>query len=499
VNKNPPSTGKIAAMVGFTLSVVGLLLFLWVSFGGSLPLKPHGYRFEADFPQASLLVQEADVRMAGVNVGKVKSKELAPGGQTTRVTMEIDNHFAPIKADTRAILRQKSLLGETYVELTPGSSGSPNLKDGGRLPEGNVDETVQLDQVFQTFDPETRQAFREWMRESAILSRGDFSRDLSDSIGNAAPFFEGGTDLLRPLAHQDVALRRIVRDGGRVFHAISRENGQLRGVITNGDATFSALAARDEALAETFQIFPTFLRETRATVQRLERFARNTDPLVRDLREPADDLAPTLRDVGALSPDLERLFHDVGPLVTASRTGVPAATRLLRGAEPLVDAAHPFFTQLNPILAYLSYSQSEISQFFALGASALGGTVEGINGTGGYQGHGAGEHFLPQIAVIDSRSVQQRTTRPQYERANAYVAPNAYERMIGLGVLESFDCSPAGGEKRNGSGFGDQASPPCFVAPAQLFQHEKFPRLRPGHVTFTPAPKGRAGTRPATP
>jgi phospholipid/cholesterol/gamma-HCH transport system substrate-binding protein len=494
MNKNPPSTGKIVAMVGFTLSVAGLLLFLWLSFGGSLPLKPHGYRFSADFPQASLLVQEADVRMAGVNVGKVKSKVLGPGGTTTKVTMEIDRRFAPIKADTRAILRQKSLLGETYVELTPGSPNSTALKEGGTLPRAQVEDTVQLDQVFRTFDPATRQAFREWMQESGVLSKGEFSTDLSDSIGNAAPFFTAGADLLRPLDHQDVALRRIVRDGGRVFHAISRENGQLRGLITNGDATFSALASRDEALAETFQILPTFLRETRATVIRLERFARNTDPLVRDLRGPADDLAPTLRDVGALSPDLERLFRDVPPLVSASRTGVPAATRVLRGAEPLLESTHSFMTQLNPILAYLSFSQAQISQFFALGASALGGT-----GKGGYQNPGAGEHYLPQIAVIDSRSVLRRTSRPPFERANSYVSPNAYVRAIGLGAIESFDCDPAGGQQRNGSGTGTNSAPPCFVAPAQLFQHEKFPRLRAGQVTFTPAPKGRAGTRPATP
>ena len=113
---------------------------------------------------------------------------------------------------------------------------------------------------------------------------GRFARDFNDSLGNAAPFFTGGADLLRPLAEQEVALRRVFRDTGRVFHAVSREDGQLRGLITNGDATFGALASRDDALAETFQIFPTFLRETRATVRRLEAFAKNTDPLVRDLR-----------------------------------------------------------------------------------------------------------------------------------------------------------------------------------------------------------------------
>jgi phospholipid/cholesterol/gamma-HCH transport system substrate-binding protein len=159
VNKNPPTLGRIAAMVGFTLSVFGLLMFLWASFGGTLPLRPEGYRFKVAFPEASLLVAEADVRLAGVNVGKVKKKELGPGGRTTVVEIEIENRFAPIKQDTRAILRQKSLLGETYVELTPGSRGGEDLAEDAALPPGNVDETVELDEVFQAFDPETRRNF----------------------------------------------------------------------------------------------------------------------------------------------------------------------------------------------------------------------------------------------------------------------------------------------------------------------------------------------------
>ena len=133
MNKNPPSPGRIAAMVGFTLSVAALLMFLWTAFGGTLPLAPKGYRFKAAFPEASLLVKEADVRMAGVNIGKVKQKELGEGGRTTLVEMEIDDRFAPIGRDAHAILRQKSLLGETYVEITPGSPGGADLDDGGTL------------------------------------------------------------------------------------------------------------------------------------------------------------------------------------------------------------------------------------------------------------------------------------------------------------------------------------------------------------------------------
>jgi virulence factor Mce-like protein len=481
-------------MLGFTLSVFGLLLFLWVSFGGNLPLRPEGYRFNADFPEAVLLAKEADVRMAGVNVGKVKSTSLGPGGRTTRAEIEIDERFAPIKVDTGAILRTKSLLGETYVELSPGEAESEDLPEGETLARANVQDTVELDEVFQAFDPRTRRYFQEWLHESGIASTGRFASDLSDSLGNAAPFFESGTDLLRPLDEQRVALRRVVRDTGRVFDAVSREEGQLRGLVVNGEATFAALASRDQALAETFDVLPTFLRETRATVERLERFARDTDPLVRDLRAPADDLAPTLRDLGDLSPDLEKLFRNVPPLVDASATGVPAAERFLEGAEPLLEATHPFLVELNPILSYLSYTRTQVSQFISTGAGALAGT-----GQGGYLGRGAGEHYLPQMAIIDSRSLQQRADRPFWERANAYVAPNAYQRAVPLGVIESFDCNPNGGEQRNPSGSGGVAEPPCFVAPEQLFQDQKYPRLRAGRAPVVDAPRGTEGNSPARP
>jgi phospholipid/cholesterol/gamma-HCH transport system substrate-binding protein len=494
MNKNPPTLGRIAAMVLFTLSVFGLLMFLWVSFGGTLPLNPKGYRFKAAFPEASLLVVEADVRMAGVNIGKVKKKELGPGGQTTLAEIELDNRFAPIRKDTRAILRQKSLLGETYVELTPGSPDAEDLDEGATLPGRNVQETTELDEVFEAFDPETRKHFQEWMHESGIVSSDEYSQDLSDSLGNAAPFFEDGVDLLRPLDEQEVALRQVVRDTGRVFDAITREDGDLRGLIVNGEATFSALASRDDALAETFQVFPTFLRETRATVSRLEQFARNTDPLVRDLREPAQDLAPTLRDLGDLSPDLERLFLDIPPLVEASETGLPAAERILEGARPVLGSTHVFMRELNPILSYLSYARTIVSQFLSVGGSALGGT-----GEGGYLNPGAGEHYLPQVAIIDGRSFERRADRPHWERANAYVTPNAYDRATPLGVIESFDCAPNGGEQRDPEGSGEEAEPPCFVAPPHLYQDDRFPRLGQGQAPFTPAPVGREGNAPATP
>jgi hypothetical protein len=201
-----------------------------------------------------------------------------------------------------------------------------------------------------------------------------------------------------------------------------------------------------------------------------------------------------VRDLGDLSPDLERLFRAVGPLVDASRTGVPAAQRFLEGVQPVLESAHVFFPELNPILAYLGFSREQVATFFTPGGSALGG-----NGGGGYPAGRVGEHYLPQSAIIDTRSLQRRATRPFWERANSYLAPNAWARSIGLGAMEAFDCDPAGGEQPNPSGSGVGSAPPCFVAPPLLFQHEQYPHLRRGRAPLVSAPSGREGNSPARP
>src|SRR3954463_14805360 len=116
MQKSAPTLPKLLTMVVFALTCFGLLLFLWLSFGGTIPLKPKGYRVKVAFPEATQLGLYADVRTAGVTVGKVRTKELDPHGNRTIATIELDRRFAPLHANARAILRQKTLLGETYIE-----------------------------------------------------------------------------------------------------------------------------------------------------------------------------------------------------------------------------------------------------------------------------------------------------------------------------------------------------------------------------------------------
>src|SRR5437763_12817271 len=162
-----PPVSRILTMVLFALSCVGLLLFLWLSFGGTIPLNSQSYRFKVAFNNAFDLADYADVRVAGVDVGKVVGKSRSPSGNRTIATIQLDNQYAPIHKDALAILRTKTLLGENYVQLTPGHKGAPILHDGGTLSDSRVQNAVQFNEVFNTFDPKTRQAFRQWQQELA--------------------------------------------------------------------------------------------------------------------------------------------------------------------------------------------------------------------------------------------------------------------------------------------------------------------------------------------
>src|SRR5947209_2014700 len=129
---------RIPIMISFAAGCFGVLLFLWVSFGGSVPLKSNQYVLKVHFPEATTLAEAADVRISGVTVGKVHKMELAKPDGREEAVLYIEPQFAPLAKDTRAILRQKTLLGETFVELTPGNKSSGVMKDGSTLSNGQV-------------------------------------------------------------------------------------------------------------------------------------------------------------------------------------------------------------------------------------------------------------------------------------------------------------------------------------------------------------------------
>ena len=457
MQKQAPSLPRILTMVVFALSCFGLLLFLWLSFGGAIPLKPQGYQVQVAFPEATTLATEADVRIAGVSVGKVRKLEEDGGRNRTLATLELDREFAPLRADSRARLRQKTLLGETYVELTPGRS-KRTLPEDGRLADGQVTESVQLDEIFDSLDPETRAAFRGWQQELSKGVRGR-GRDFNDALGTLPGFAADGADVLGVLDSQEAALQRLVKNTGVTFAALTENEQQLETLITGSERVFSTTGARNEALAEAVRIFPTFLAESKAALERLQTFSTDTRPLVQDMRPVAQDLKPTLADLRATAPSLEKFFRDLDPLIEASKKGMPAARETLEGAEPLLAQLHPFLGQLNPMLQYLELSQHQVSDFISYGGAALADTTASPGGGTG--------HYLRQFGPLGAESAAIYPQRLRTNRGETYIGP---EHLFGEPAMKflmspSSDCRNTGGETAPSDG-----TPGCWKADGVTFQ-----------------------------
>jgi phospholipid/cholesterol/gamma-HCH transport system substrate-binding protein len=431
----PPTVTRILVAVGFALSCFGLLLFLWLAFGGPIPLKPEGYRFTVPFDEATQLAVESDVRISGVSVGKVKRMDLDEQG-LAEATIELDDPYAPIPTDTRAILRQKTLLGETYVELTPGSDESGMLEEEGSLPVAQVSDAVQLDEIFRAFDDRTRSAFQAWMQgqAAALRGRGD---DLSVTIASLDPFAEEAERLLRVLDSQELAVRQFVRDGGEVFEALSERRGQLRGTISNAQAVFSTTAQRNEDLADAFRVFPTFLRESRTTLTRLEEFAIDTDPLVLALRPAARELEPTLVETQRLAPELEGFFTGLRQTNRAAPRGFNATRQLLDdNLPPLLDRLNPWLAEFNPILEVVGMYRHEVTALLANVAAATNGLL-GID-----PDSGAGIHYLRTEAPLGPEAVAAYPQRLQISRTNPYLKPlGALDVRTALDSFETRHCT----------------------------------------------------------
>jgi phospholipid/cholesterol/gamma-HCH transport system substrate-binding protein len=433
VNKQRPSNLAIFTMFAFTASCVGLLIYLWLSFGGTLPLAPQGYRVSVEFDQGVELTSQAQVQISGVSVGRVVSVGLDHRTSLSRAVLEIDRQYAPRPVDTHAILRTKTLLGETYVELSPGTPTAPKIPDGGTIPYAQVSPTVQLDQIFSTFDPATRQAFETWMQQSgiALTNRGE---DFNAAFANLYPFATNVESVLAVLRRQGAATSTLLRDGGQVFSALSRSPAALQAFVRNSNALFAATAARNADLADTIRAFPAFLAETRSTIDRLTRFSQTTKPLIDELRPAAVQLTPVLQGTVQLAPELRSLMIDIAPLTAASKDGFPAVTRFLNASVPFLTRLTPYLGGLVPVIEYINSYRGEISGFFANSTATAEGQFSSANG--------GRAHYLRISNPINPELLTGYPYRPYSNRSNPYLDPGGYSQlMAGLSVFGGYLCT----------------------------------------------------------
>jgi phospholipid/cholesterol/gamma-HCH transport system substrate-binding protein len=443
VAKRPPKLGGLIAVLGFAFSCIGLLIYLWHSFGGPIPLEPQGYRFTALYRDATQLIAQTDVRMAGVDVGHVV--DVTQDGDLTRAQIEIDPADAPIPSDTRTVLRRKTLLGEPFIQLIPGTTeeqGGTMLAEGGQLPLGQTEPSVDLDEALRAFNPPTRRNLRLIFNELALGVK-DQGSALNGALGNLRPTTEAGAGVFETLASQHRAVHAVVRDSGATLQALSERRGDLRTLLAAGNRVLSTTASRNRELNETVKLLPPTLAQLRPTLALAQQVGTNAGPLLRELGPASRELAPTVSDLHAVAPDIRGLMDDLGPLLDAAPSGIPAFTQTLAAARPLVRELRPALQDAVPTVQWLIPYKRELAAWLA----KLGTATESSAGADG-------RHILRVVIPLTQEGFAiYGGNPPGTNRHNAYSKPG-YLDEVGRPFLQAFDC-------RNASGPDLGLAPPC--------------------------------------
>ena len=223
----------------------------------------------AHFPRAVSVYEGTDVRILGVNVGKVTA--VIPEGNSVRVEMEYDAQY-DVPAEAQAAIVTPTLVADRFVQLTPAFDGG-RRGDGETAPTSRCPDTgvpVELDRIYASLADLTealgpngvnkdgtldhtlaaaRNAFEgngalgnQMLRNlsEAAVTFGEGSGDLFDTVSSLAEFTE-------VLAANDAVVRAFMQDLAAVSAALADERDELTAALAVGRPTRSAPSRRSSA------------------------------------------------------------------------------------------------------------------------------------------------------------------------------------------------------------------------------------------------------------
>jgi virulence factor Mce-like protein len=430
VTQAPKRTAVLAA-IAFTLSCIGLSIFVWTQFADTIPFAPQGYKIQAVFPETGQLVSGADVRISGVNVGKVT--DVQPKGVDSLVTMDLHRQFAPIPVDTRAIVRLKTLLGEGYVELSTGNGAGPKLPDGGTIPPSQIQRTQSLDQVLNSFGPSTQRALQQFLNGSftSLSGRG---QDLNDSIGNLDPAVTELTAVVGALNQQQVNVQRVINNLGVVLTTLGNRSADVQSLVNAGNQVFASTAARDAQLEATVNDLPPFMTQLRTTLGTLNTTLGIAKPTLAVVRRGAPLVRPALKELIELSGPALSLLRQTPGLIKAADQALPAIGRFSSAFNqvlaPLLQAAQ----QVAPVINYVQLYPQDILAAFGNLPALLNASAPATNGI---------TRYIRSAVTVNNESLFGQSERPATNRHNPYISPGELAN-VATGSLESSDCNNLG-------------------------------------------------------
>jgi len=164
--------GPSAFAVGIGLIVFAIVV-TYLGFTKDIPLVNSPYTVKAAFRDTSGINNGSPVRIAGVDVGKVKNvAHTRPGARSATVTLAITDKGLPIYRDATAKIRPRIFLeGNFFVELSPGTARAGEMDGDATIPVARTASPVQFDQVLAALKSDTRADLRQVFAEVGTAIR----------------------------------------------------------------------------------------------------------------------------------------------------------------------------------------------------------------------------------------------------------------------------------------------------------------------------------------
>ena len=323
------------------ISTVVVAIAVYFAFARELPWGDH-YEVKIHFAESVNVKERQPVRIAGVDVGEVVKVEHAdPPKRLVEVTVRIEDDGRPIHEDAQVKIRPRIFLeGNWFLDMSPGTSRSPELKDGGVIPVHQTASPVQLGQVFAILQTETRENIRRIFREYGSALEGEGAAGFNRSIPYWEPAYRDSAivqDATLGLGAHD--LSGYVDSAGRVARGLDRSPNALKSLITDFDDAAGAFARESTSLEAAIGELPRTLRTARPALAKL-------NDAFPPLRRLAADLRPSVRESGRTidvsMPFIQQTRRLVSPaelrgLVADLRPTVPNLARLTRDSVPLFE------------------------------------------------------------------------------------------------------------------------------------------------------------------
>ena len=322
-------------VLAVTLVLAAAAAYLITSSGAK---EEQGNQFTVEFDNAFGLVKGGDVKVAGVRAGQVTKLRIDHKTKRALIDFKLTKQgFGDLRTDTYCESRPQSLIGEYFIDCTPGKS-STKLEPGATIPVAQTASTIPPDLLADVM----RRPYRERLR--IILNElgagvGGRAEDINATIRRASP---------------------ALRETDRVLEILGRQNQILQDLTTNADTVVGDLASNHRNVGrfvkETEDVATTSAerrRQLAAGLQRLPTFLRELRPTMAELGVTADASAPYLRDLNASAGQLTRFLDNLGPFSESSRVNVRTLAKTADVGRPAIRSAKPTVAELTKTTAKL--------------------------------------------------------------------------------------------------------------------------------------------------